>query len=158
MDSTIAAAIISAIAVMAAAIWPSISKNINFSTISGQRRKQLEGSWQGTTSQKRGPEGDPIEVELFLEIKLSWRRIKTEALVRGGGTEIKTVGSGGFLWGDYFQVNYRGSNAAIINFGTLILRLHSHGRGLSGRLLGYGSESEDLVYGKVALRKVTSGP
>lgn len=154
MDPAIAAALITAVGGLVGVLAPKLLENLKFKSIPHQRRAQLAGSWRGTTHQARGPSGEPIEVELITDISVSWRRVTTSTRMRGGGIELKSKAEGGFIWGDYLVAHYKNVNPALVNFGTVLLRLSSDGKRLNGRMVGYGARSEALVHGEVELIKV----
>jgi hypothetical protein len=154
MANEIAAALIGGGAVIVAAALPSIFSNLRFVSLPASRRKQLEGSWRGTTQQAAGPDGTPITVDVVADVTVSWRKVSTKTRLKGGGMELQSRARGGFVWGDYLILNYKNVRPSLVNFGTVLLRFHSDGRHLSGGMVGYGANSERIVHGKMSLEKV----
>lgn len=154
MDSEIIAASILGTATVVAAVLPLLRENLKWAPISAKRRKLVCGSWRGVTHQAVGPDGSPMDVEIITEISTSWRRLKTHTRIRGGGIELKSTARGGFVWGDYLVATYKNINPNLVNFGTVLLRLHADGRHLSGRMIGYGTKSERIIHGEMELEKV----
>ena len=154
MDATVFSAIIVGGAGVISTLIPIVVENKRFAAVSAMRRKQVAGAWRGVTKQAEGPAGEPIEVQLYVEFKISWRRIRAEARVVGGGTELHIQSRGGFINDEYMVLNYRSRDPAIVNFGTGLLRLHANGKRMSGLVVGYGSEREGMIHGQVEYEKI----
>lgn len=154
MNSSVITALIAALATIVAAIIPKILENLRYTPLIHKRQNQLKGSWRGTTTQSYETGDKQIVVELSIEMRSTWRKVSIDALVKGGGTELKIRANGGFIWGDYLKLDYESKDPAIANFGSMFLRLHANGKSLKGRMIGFGSESEQLVHGLVILEKV----
>jgi hypothetical protein len=154
MSSSVITALIAALATIVAAIIPRVLDNLRYAPLVHKRQNQLKGSWRGTTTQSYETGNKQIVVELTIEMRSTWRKVSMDALVKGGGTELKVRADGGFIWGDYIKLDYESKDPAIKNFGSMILHLHANGKSLKGRMIGFGSESEQLVHGSVVLEKI----
>lgn len=61
--------------------------------------------------------------------------------------------TGQYITNNYFKFNYENSKIDVIQFGTAFLKLHPSATVLSGKFVGYGSISADLVIASIHLRK-----
>lgn len=123
--------------------------------LSSQRRKSIEGNWKGTVTHKNPMQGWPKSVPI--ELKFSVKRKK----VIGAGSYHSFVDSkerkwkleGGFRTDQYLLLNYQNSDLSVIHFGSIILRLSSNGKIMSGNLIGYGPENEAVISALIDLEK-----
>lgn len=158
------AAIISGIFVIVAPILAYIftkhyeNKDKDFLTISQSRKIALDGSWNGKVFQAEWLNGQPINYPFTITLDVSKKEIKGTGIVHFpmSKTEIHSFNislKGGFLHDRFLKLDYKNTNQAAMQFGSLILNLSSDGKKLTGRFLGYGSKTEKLVFGELKLEK-----
>ncbi|MGJ8633236.1 MAG: hypothetical protein ACSHX7_04890 [Luteolibacter sp.] len=154
MDPRIIAAIITGGVAFSIPLLTWVVKNLSYSAISGRKRRALQGSWRGTTKQSSGPKGKPIEVDLVIDFKTRWRRVKGISRVKGGGDELDVTFVGGYKELDHVFFEYQSKSKDKVNFGSVILKLNGCGNELHGKIIGYGNMSETLVSGDMTLTKI----
>jgi hypothetical protein len=167
MDTSIKVAIISGLfALLAPIITYVVTKELEdryFEQMPYERQNALSGRWEGMMYQEVGFDGErlevPMEIPIDIEATVSGRRLEGVSKVKfplpNGETDTSLVNfTGGFLHDRFIKIDYKNSNLATIQFGSMILELNSRGNMLSGRFLGYGDFTEVLVFGKVKCQKV----
>lgn len=158
MQTTIIVAIIGGFCTILSPIltllFKSYLENRQFISLSANRRKAIYGLWKGKTIQNRGPQGQPIEAELTLNLMPKKRLVKGEAEVRWQQITMRINVEGGFYNDFFIRLNYHSADEAQLNFGVLFLKLSANSKILKGKLIGYGSESEALIDGETVLNKV----
>jgi len=86
------------------------------------------------------PNGDKITGRAILDIS-SVQTVNVE--VKKFEIELK----GKFLQEDIVQLEYNNPNDSISQFGSMILKINENK--LTGKFLGYGPESRDIIYGRL---------
>jgi len=125
-----------------------------------ERQLALDGSWQGQGRQEVGPGGEPFDAEISLSLKVSKEKITgtLKFSFNHGQThklhEDKFHLEGSFMHERFLQLNYRNMIASRIQFGSIIFEQEPDPSRISGRYLGYGIESKQIVYGSVMLEKI----
>jgi hypothetical protein len=123
----------------------------------GDRRRSVNGRWRGTLQQIGSQLSDVQAHTLDMSLDPQWRTIKGTAffIASIGGKDI-TVDlriRGGFLYERFLKIDYFHSDSAHMQFGTAVLVLSDDGRTLSGRYVGYGSLTKQIVTGLIELAK-----
>ena len=126
--------------------------------MSGDRRKALRGRWRGTLkqldSEVTGVEAHTLEMSFLPR----WRTVTGTAffIATMHGTDITVDLSvrGGFLHGRFLKIDYSHSDEAHMQFGSAVLGLSDDGKALSGRYVGYGSLTKQIVTGLITLSKI----
>ena len=128
-----------------------------FLPVGKSRSATLTGKWTGKAHQEIGPGGRPIDFDIIVYLRAENDLIQGEAFLNHaiGGNEYnwRFDVCGGFLHGQFFQMEYNNSDPAYIQFGSMVFKLSSTGRSLEGKYVGYGSITNDIVYGKMDLVK-----
>lgn len=130
-----------------------------------ERRKGLEGTWNGIIHQRQGP---------IRETKIDdWVMKAGKRYVEGKATlHIRIAGTGGnpapqditidlaitgtLIHGRYFKLEYRGSYQGredLLQFGVAILELSMNAHTLKGYFVGIGPIAERIIDGPVELNK-----
>lgn len=125
--------------------------------LSHSRRKALEGKWTGKVRQEVTINDYPSEYEVSMELNAYRRTIKGKGSVRiqlPNQTYSLSINiDGGFLHERFARLDYENSDVASIQFGIMLLELNSDASELSGRFLGYGARTEQIVYGTLIFEK-----
>jgi hypothetical protein len=119
-----------------------------------RRRSALLGNWEGETLQEMLPDNSLKRIKLRVHIILSGREVKGKSIIQWEGRSLKVDLSGGFIYEDIIKLDYKSVDPSIKNFGTALLVLSANGKTLNGRVLGFGSEEEAIVFGKTQLIKI----
>jgi hypothetical protein len=123
--------------------------------IAGDRRKSLVGHWKGKISQ-------PNVGDYDLEMNLNVTKNKVSGLARLGYVEdgkphsIPLSLEGGFFYDRFLKVDYKNTDSAKIQFGSITLHVSSTSNSMNGKFSGYGSISEAVVGGDILLEKIAS--
>ena len=127
------------------------------------RQPKLVGRWSGTFEQPDYP-GGPLSVAARVEFDRGSGALKGNARVkatllathRSGPRDVIITFdlSGGFQHSDLIKLEYRSADPGIVQFGSMMLELNPEGTRLDGRFVGYGSISESIISGIVALTKI----
>lgn len=128
------------------------------------RQAKLIGRWEGNFEQPEYP-GGALALEARVEFARSVGHIKGRAQVRtrlskrhrGGPREV-TVNlalSGRLPHSDFLKLEYQSVDPGVNQFGSMMLELNAEGTRLNGRFVGYGSISEAIISGTVALKKLS---
>ena len=160
-----ASTIIGAIGIIATLCAPIVgvitvewSKNRHLNKISEDRKAALEGDWVGTGIQEVGPDGSgPFPTKVFARCEVSKREVvgnfNYQYELNNKRISLDMKLTGGFLYDRYLRLHYNNQKATIINFGSAVLELDASAMKLSGRFVGYGSNTEGLVFGSIELHK-----
>jgi hypothetical protein len=122
--------------------------------INGDRKKAIEGTWQGTYIDATD-NNSPTSMEI--EFKVGKKKISGVATyfdIKVQKNRILSV-EGGFRNDRFLILTY--SNAEILQFGTMILELKPTNDKLIGNYLGFGHNRERIVLGNLSLEKKVSG-
>lgn len=164
MDNKIIAAIIAGIFALVSPIVTLFVKRLlderSFRPISKSRRQALIGNWKGIGKQDEGPDGIPIEFPIDLDIAAGNRIVTGVFSTHLQTPQGSSIGifelNGGFLYDKYLRLNYTAKDTSRIHFGAFVLELGSKGRTLAGKLVGYGADSEKIVFGTIEAKKIVS--
>ena len=128
----------------------------------GDRRAALVGCWQGELMQG-GVLGETLRLRLRLDVTAASKEIKADAQVVGPMPGKPELGpdhiridwhlTGGFFHDSLLKLDYQHKNPAVVQLGTVILRLHSDGETMTGRVIGWGHITQTIVGAEVTLRK-----
>lgn len=162
MDPAIIAAIIGSIfAVLGPIITLLITRYLDDRdklTMSTGRQAIISGQWKGTLNQVDGRSGvAPITVNFVAKRKKIYGSTITQW---PGGTDRAAYDTeytfeGGFLYERYLRVDYVSKKRHRIQFGVIVLELSPTGETLSGKFVGYGAFSEDIISGYIELERAS---
>lgn len=167
MDQTLLVTLISGMATIVAAVVGAVvahvlDQRLHYPRLGVERRAALEGKWTGLIHQRRGIARD---ITTAWQLKTKTRRIQGKATIqaksiRDGSTFTMCLTiNGGLLHDRFLKAEYTGSyegsrRDGVIQFGYIILELSMDGRALTGRFLGLGPITEELIEGTIGLKKV----
>lgn len=128
--------------------------------IGGKRRRALQGRWRGALKQLDSDLSDVEVHTLEMSFAPRLRTIKGTAFftatVKGTELTVDLQVRGGFLHDRFLKVDYSHSDEAHIQFGSAVLLMSDDGRSLTGRYVGYGSLTKQIVTGLITLSKTGS--
>lgn len=126
--------------------------------IGGDRRRVVRGRWRGSLKQIDSDLSDVDVHTLEMSFEPRLRTIKGTAFfiatIRGKDVTVDLRVRGGFLHGRFLKIDYSHSDEAHMQFGSAVLSLSDDGRTLSGRYVGYGSLTKQIVTGLISLSKI----
>ena len=159
MDSTILAALVGGgCTLIAPPLTLMVSKYLEhrkLPVIPMDRRNALRGAWKGTLNQKLGSRASLGNAPIYVQLDTKGKRVFGEATVTYEDSENLTGSlDKGVFDGRILRIDYRHHDSDVINYGTIYAELSSSGKVLSGLLIGYGLESDRLVYGSFELNKI----
>jgi hypothetical protein len=118
--------------------------------VGGARRNALCGNWKGQITQRTV---GSYEVEMSLQSKgnkiigKGWlRHIERNLLIT---LEME----GGFLYENFLKLDYKNSDSAHIQFGSMVFEVSPCSKKIKGKFSGYGSVSKAVVGGDISLEK-----
>lgn len=157
MDSAVTAAVIGGLSTISASVLTLLVQGYLRSKKHvlppNDRLAAIEGTWSGLTQQDRGPEGQPIAVELEAKLAVRRRSISGTAKVKWAKILLDVNLTGAFVTDSIIKLEYASTVSGVMNFGVLFLALSANGQTLKGMMLGYGSESERIVFGTTEVTK-----
>jgi hypothetical protein len=161
MDNTIIVGLLGAASTLAAPLVTLICEryieDLKYQKPNSSRRLALLGDWEGETSQESENSNSRRRVRLRVRFTKSNRKVKGDSTVQWQiQQELKSLEidfTGGFIYEDFIKLDYKSIDPSVKNFGTILLQLSANGKMLKGRMLGFGSEAERIVFGITELRK-----
>lgn len=162
MDPTVVAAIVYGLfAIVTSILTLFLKQYIDNRTklrIPAGRRRAITGHWEGMAHQEPGPNGQPIDFAVTVELTAGRKTISGRLTIRfeldGKREQARFNVTGGFFHGYFLQLNYTPRDEATIQFGSVILELDAAGKRLKGRFAGYGKITQTVVSGTAELEKV----
>ena len=157
MDSTIIAGILGATSTIVAIILTPIAQQYFeskiFFPISKDRRKCLEGDWQGIVRQAVSvTEFNPINC--MLNFKIKGRKVIGTGIITIKPDEMYRVSLNGSFRNDRFlKMDYQNDDSNVLQFGSFIFHLSDDSKELDGRFVGYGFKSKSIIHGTCLFRK-----
>lgn len=162
MDPAIIAAIIGSVfAVLGPIITLLITRyldNRGNLTISTGRQAIINGQWKGMLKQLDGRSGiAPITVTFVAKRKKVYGStlIQWPADQHSAAYDAEFDFEGGFLYERYLRIDYVPKKRHRIQFGAMVFELSPTGETLSGKFVGYGAFSKDIVSGYIELERVS---
>lgn len=160
ITAAIIAGIFAIIAPILTYIFTKFYDNRDLLVISQNRKAALNGAWHGKIFQAEGIRGQPVQYPFNIDLSVNKKEVhgigKVNFPISKTETHVFNVSLlGGFLHDRFLKLDYKNTNPAEMQFGSLILNLSSDGKKLSGRFLGYGAKTEKLVFGELTLEKRT---
>jgi hypothetical protein len=135
-----------------------------FADVPPQRIEGVHGTWVGTLLQPEYP-GGPVKarLEMRLQVKRGTivgtieARVEFDPEAHGISYKIalELKVRGGFYSDSLVKLDYRNTTPGVLQFGTLVMRVNARSSRMSGRLVGYGSYAEQVIYGTVDLEKTS---
>jgi pimeloyl-ACP methyl ester carboxylesterase len=128
-----------------------------FDKMSSTRKSRLAGSWKGIERQNLGPDGEPIEYPVSLD--LNWAGDRSHGHFRftwsKGGVVIvdETLPVEGGFYDGFLLLNFQDTISGKLQFGSLFLELNNEGTELKGVDVGVGYKTKKIVTGDLVLRK-----
>ncbi len=152
MDSTILASIIGGACTIAAVIIPKIIEDHRDPKIPAGRQDFLKGTWKGTIVQSRTDDAiTTMQMELNLEIK---RRKIVGTGVLFYDEQLHHITLCGIFRNDRFlKMDYDNKLSHLRQFGCFLFDLDKVEGQLTGRFVGYGHISRNIVYGTCSFKK-----
>ena len=121
------------------------------------RQKALTGKWSGVGYQEIGPDGQPLDAKLSLDLIANGKTVTGTGdytfRLRGTDYHIRIVLDGGFFHDRFLKLDYKNADNTAVQFGAIITELSSEGRTLRGYYVGYGAISERPVCGTLEVQK-----
>lgn len=119
----------------------------------GERRRVITGTWRGNIEQLLNNQPTSIPLEITFTAK--------ERLIEGLATLtspidhslIKLRFTGGFHYDRFIKFDYKNEDECVMQFGSSIMDLHADGRTLTGKFVGYGTRTNQIVSGNALLLK-----
>ena len=132
--------------------------NQNNESIPLERRKAINGNWEGEIDQDPGKKPEITNYPVFIRLNADERTIDGEMRwkvpVDGKDTEFYfSIQNGQFFHGRFLRLNYTPDDKATVQFGTLILKLNETGNSMDGKQAGYGKTTGDVVKGSLKIDK-----
>ncbi|HVJ68737.1 MAG TPA: helix-turn-helix transcriptional regulator [Caulifigura sp.] len=122
--------------------------------------KATTGLWYASGVQERGTGRRPLNFTFKLVFKLDGAQLTGRFAVdyadRDRPLNWRFVTSAHYRVDRYLQVECETDNPAILNFNTWILQMNPEGDTLTGRYVGFGPRTRDLVFGTLTLTRVPS--
>jgi len=152
MDSTVLASIIGGACTIAAVIIPIIIEEYRAPEIPAGRQDFLKGTWKGTIVQSRADDAImTMQMELNLEIK---RRKIVGTGVLFYDEQLHHITLCGIFRNDRFlKMDYDNKLLHLRQFGCFLFDLDKVEGQLTGRFVGYGHISRNIVYGTCSFKK-----
>jgi Putative serine esterase (DUF676) len=122
------------------------------------RRKALSGKWKGRERQLAGPNGVPIDYDVYLEIK-QWKGAVAEGEYRfcyrdeNRDLDEKMPFEGGFIYNRFLRLSYEDYNSGKLQCGILLLELSEDGKVLKGTDVGFGYTTRSILTAETLLYK-----
>ncbi len=126
-------------------------------TIKGGRGKSVtERKWKG----KIYPESE-LDAIYDTELKFTYSNVRKfirgklifQAKHKDEYYEVHLNLTGGFYTESLLKLDYKASNEARIQFGSIVLNLNANADEMTGRYIGYGGWSDDIAAGAVYVKK-----
>lgn len=107
--------------------------------------------WQGQFSQGKGESVETVPITFVFNMK--GRVIRASARYRSttGDRDLDLIG--GFHDRQHLFLQYTSSNAEAFHKGFVLFKLSNEGNLLSGRYMGIGIKTEEIVAGEIELHK-----
>lgn len=123
--------------------------------ITSARREAITGTWEGVFEQEKNERREPQKIAIKLQLKAGSRSVTGVMSVKDNAVFRFDV-DGAFYHNRYLRLNYIacGETENAIDFGAVFLILGDFPNKMVGKLAGYGSISETLIAGVVALKKL----
>lgn len=113
----------------------------------------ITGTWIGEISQEETIEDYPDKYYAEVQLNVWFRRIYGVIKYTLPNETFSLDVSGGFHSDNLITLNYKHQKQSTAHIGTAILKPNFDNSLLEGRFLGFGSISDNLVTGKVRLKK-----
>ena len=162
MDPAIIAAVIGSVfAVLGPVITLFVTRyldNRDKLPLSTSRQAIIKGQWQGTIQQIDGHAGTaPITMTFVAKRKKVYGVIRIQYLENRfrPAYDAEHDFEGGFLYERYLRLDYVSKTRRRLQFGAIILELAPSGETLSGKLVGYGAFSKEIVSGYIELKRAS---
>jgi hypothetical protein len=118
--------------------------------------------WEGFIDQP-DYQGGPITSKCAITLTANGKRVIGDGTItveltsshRGGPRAVQMAlrFTGAFFHADFIVVEYRPSDGASLQFGTMLLHPNAEATELTGRFVGFGSISESIISGAISLRR-----
>ena len=130
--------------------------NKNYYNISNERIEALNGQWKGIGYQEIAPNGVPLELPVFANLKvIDGYKIKGTLSYVYENEETILESSGNAMDNKYIVITYADKKHNIIRYGTFMFELNSLGNELKGHFVAHAAEMEGLVTGDIILSKIS---
>ena len=118
------------------------------------RQKAITGKWFGVYRQEDNDNREGCELSIKMYLKAGSRSIIGTMTV-SEDTEYEFNIEGSFYHNKYLRLNYTasGKTESAVDFGSMFLVLGDFPDKMSGKLAGYGSVSESLISGNLAIER-----
>jgi hypothetical protein len=125
-------------------------------------REAITGTWRGKLHMSDHP-WKVLRAEFTLSLKASRKivtgnaRLSITTIRPGKDTQEEFTNEivlrGGFFADRFVRLEYRNAKHAILQFGSLMLRLSDDAADLNGKFIGYGAFSKTMLTGSLDLTK-----
>lgn len=116
-----------------------------------RRAQAIEGEWIGHYIQEIGIEGTfPTTLNLTVDKDTIGGILRFSA---ANEDYVECTITGGCFFDRFLQLNYFANDPRLIQFGTILGHISDEGSELTGRYLGYGAQSGQIVSGKAYARR-----
>ncbi len=138
----------------ARAVYDSIKKVWTFIACDGEKRNTFENKiWRGSFTQNINDAEESFDVAFTFNIE---RKILTAiAQYRTGETDRNLDLIGGFHDRQLIFLQYTSSNDESFHKGFILFKLNNQGNTLTGKYMGIGIKTEEIVSGKIILERNT---
>jgi hypothetical protein len=126
--------------------------------IGSARRDTLEGTWKGELHQAVDIDGvsetNAVEFNLRVRLRTVYGDGRLHYVVNQECRESFFALRGGFMFDQFLKLDYSNKKGFVVQFGTIVLKLHSDGTRLEGKLVGYGSVTDRVIAADLELSRV----
>lgn len=157
MDTTLIAAIIGGTCTICAVILTPFTQRHfetkGFFPINQDRRKILEGTWRGIVQQFiDNLTTKSYHVDLLFEIK--GKKVQGTGIINAGDALYHVVLDGSFRNDRFLKMDYQNKDLNIVQFGCFIFHLSEDSKSLTGRFVGYGQRTKEIIHGSCEFQKI----
>ena len=130
---------------------------INVEHDANSRIKAITGAWKGTVDQEKYMDEQWVNYPIEILIKVTSRRdfSGSMSVASPEGNNVDFTLTGGFLFERFVQFSYYAIDPGRIQFGTIILELDATGKIMSGKWVGYGANTKNIINGQLTINKKT---
>ena len=154
-------AIIAGVATIISAILTVVVKNYldkkkeseRYKNVGTAIQEAVSGKWKGDIKQTLNSNAIFVQVDSTFKVSENGM-IKGEIILPYENRIVKLLFTGGFYSLRFIKLEYENSNKAILQFGSIVLKLSDDSTRLKGHFVGYGHISGDIIAGNINFTKV----
>lgn len=130
---------------IANAIYDSLKNSYALLPITSDRKKAVSKIWNGAFTQAT------ISYSIKMDLKAKRKRIVGTGEYSDGSKKVNIVVTGGFYRDDHLHLSYRNKDRAAFQHGLIVLHFPNNPTTLTGKFVGIGLDSNQIVGGDIAL-------